>query len=143
MNRRSLRPILALAIVVSACLIGCGFFDPDNPPDPIWGVWTGAYPTVLSSEPDSARWVFSSGGVYLFYALKKDGDLLGRETGFYSNEGILLVLSSDRAGENDVEEITFHAVDDLLTLEIRGETSLYKRLADADEADRLGEALRW
>ncbi len=120
---------------------GCGFLNPNNSPDPLWGIWAGPYPTVLSTQPDSSRWAFTSYGTYVFLALKRDSTLLGREVGYYHNEGIWLVLSSDKAGIEDIEEIEYEVEVDRLTMSIRGHTYLFDRAAGADEADRLGEAL--
>ena len=130
-----------MLLAMLAAMIGCGFFNPDDPPDPLWGVWTGPYPETVSAEPDSARWAFASHGVYLFYALKADGTLLGREVGYYHNEGIVLTLSEDPAGKVDAEELTYHMVGDRLTLEIRGAAYTYRRIGDADDADRLDDVL--
>jgi len=121
---------------------GCGFFNPNNPPNPIWGIWMGPFPTTISHDADSSRWVFTSNGLYLFYALRADGTLLARETGYYSVSGILLVVSADRAGQVEREELMYEVRGDRLFLTIFGGTFVYRRVGSAAEADDLRNALR-
>jgi len=131
-----------LPLVCAAAFAGCGLLSPDNPADPLWGVWMGPYPRVLSTEPDSARWLFTSDNLYIFYALKADGTLLGREVGYYYASGIALRLQGDPTGQDVRAELTYHANADSLTLVIRGETYRYRRVGDAAAADRFDDVSR-
>jgi hypothetical protein len=124
-----------------AVLGGCGFFSPDNPPQPIWGIWMGPFPTSVSTDADSARWVFTSGGIYLLYALKLDGSLVSREFGYYSTSGIILTLSQEPGGGGNTEELQYEAQDDILSITIRGGVFAYRRVGTAEQADDLKNAL--
>lgn len=131
-----------VAVVFAALIVtSCGFFNPDDPPHPIWGVWAGAYPDVISTLPDSARWVFTSDNVYLFYALKSGGGILTREIGYYTATGMLLILSADRAGEVEREELQWEATENELTIAIHGIPYRFRRTGDPEDADAFRDLL--
>ena len=135
---RSARSIFVAVLLGVSALHGCGFFDVDDDPDPLWGIWDGPYPTTLSTQADSARWIFSPQGIYLFYALSADGVLLHREEGYFHNSGIQLILSADPAGEVDAVELLYDVVADDLLLTIEGERYKYRRSGTAAEAREFG-----
>lgn len=131
-----------LTIVAATMLIGsCGFFNPDNPPDPIWGVWTGPYPTTISTEPAGARWVFSSHGIYFFHALNADGGVIFRESGYYHIEGAFLSISSHPSGDSPdrLDMLYWFHTGDRLTLDILGGQFTYTRIGDWKAADDYTE----
>jgi len=119
----------------------CGFFDPNDPPHPIWGVWAGEYPDAISTLPDSARWVFTSDHVYLFYALKSGGGILTREIGYYTATGMLLILSADRAGDVEREELQWEATENELTIVISGVPYRFRRTGSPEDADAFRDLL--
>ena len=121
---------------------GCGFFDVDNPPDPLWGIWMGPYPTTLSTNADSARWTFAPNGIYLFYALNSEGTILHREEGFFQNSGIQLILSADRAGNVDTYEMLYELRSGELLLTIEGGLFNYRRVGTAEQAEEFEDTPR-
>lgn len=131
-----------VAAAILSAIAGCGFFNVDNPPQPIWGIWKGAWPTTVSTDADSARWVFTSGGVYLLYALRADGTLLSREAGYYTPSGISLILSEEPGGGGASEDLRYEVQDEVLLIIIRGGQFAYLRVGTAEEADDLKNALR-
>ncbi len=129
-------------------LAACGFLNPNNEPHPIWGIWTGGYPTTLASgspavEPDTARWVFTSWGAYELFVLDENGTLVpgGHEVGYYTASGLLLTFSADRDGLIDSEEFIFRVVNDVLTIDFRGEEFSFRRIGDHEAADRFEDVL--
>jgi hypothetical protein len=131
-----------IAAVFTALIVtSCDFFNPNDPPHPVWGVWAGEYPDVISSVPDSARWVFTSDQVYLFYALKSGGGLLTREIGYYAATGMLLILSADRAGEVEREELQWEATENDLTVFINGIPYQFRRTGSPEAADAFRDLL--
>ena len=133
----NMKTVIIIAAAFALTITACSFLNPDDPPHPVWGIWTGPYPTILSPVPDSARWILTSFGVYEFFALKKDGSILSREDGFFSTTGIELILSVDRAGTIDPVTLLAEVFGDTLTMSIRGETYLYRRIGTPDDADEF------
>jgi hypothetical protein len=131
-----------LSATALAALAGCGFFSPENPPHPLCGIWMGPFPNTVSSEADSARWVFTSAGIYLLYALEKDGSLVSREVGYYSTTGVLLTLSQEPGGGGNSEQLEYEVQGNTLTMAIRGGVFAYRRVGSPEEADDLSNALR-
>ena len=137
-----MRRLVVIATAFTALFAAsCDFFNPNDPPHPIWGVWAGEYPDVISPVPDSARWVFTSDHVYLFYALKSGGGILTREIGYYTATGMLLVLSADRAGEVEREELQWEATENELTIVIAGIPYQFRRTGSSDDADAFRDLL--
>jgi len=134
--------IRRVAAATAVAAAGCGFFDVNNPPQPIWGIWKGMWPTTVSTDADSARWVFTSGGIYLLYALKADGTLLSHEAGYYTASGISLILSEEPGGGGASEDLRYEVQDEILLITIRGGQFAYLRVGTAEEADDLKNALR-
>ena len=133
--------IAAVAMVVLfSWLCGCGIVSSTGTPNPLWGVWSGPYPSSLGTQADSSRFAFTSKRVYLFFALKADGTILAREVGYYSSNGYLMVLSSDPGGNLDREEIYYEFVGESLVVTIRGQRVMYRRVGGVERADDLGSA---
>jgi hypothetical protein len=134
---------VVMSIAATAFLVvfasGCGFFDVNNPENPLWGIWRGPYPTSVSTDADSARWVFTTWGFYLFYALDENDDQLWREPGYYTSSGLVLMLSTEKGGRGETEELRFIASGDQLKLKIRNEWFTYRRTGNAVDADLFEE----
>ena len=129
------RLVLA-SVVISAVFGGCGFFDVENTPDPLWGVWSGPYPTTLSAGADSAIWLFCESRVYRFHALNAKGETLYREQGYFTDDEITVVLM-DAPGEPSVtsEYVPYEITGDRLLLVVRQGAFTYRRIRDAEFAE--------
>ena len=133
-----LNAVWVISAVTVLLVSGCGFFDVDNPPDPLCGIWTGPYPQTVSTNADSARWAFTENGYYILAAYKSDGTLLYSEVGYYTTDGYNMTLTDQPAGyETVIENVQYEFQNDGLLLRIRQGVFPYRRIGTAEEANDM------